>query len=327
MIKKLNIYIILSLVATSMLSCQFSAPKNKANYPQKDNISNEVSQISTDSTIWAKWFQENREFYMYTAVLIEPGCENEQHHAVNDLLSLLYKGNDLDKENWEMIQWRLNQFYRINSEPNDSKQEYSNILIQIDSLLNFPVEIDSHERRKKSDLTLFMKHFLINTYYTKLLEKYEDLETKNLIVAEQIAWNEYYKSTADAFYKIILGEDSYYLKPVFWNNYKIAIADQRIKAILSMYFDDISIWNFNDMCRWDFVAYEYDQIRKYIRNDTTPGYSTASKLKAIDADGDAFGRYLNARFSLAHKTQIYDENCVIHDKSIVLENYINAYNN
>lgn len=327
MIKKFNIYIILSLVATSMLSCQFSAPKNKANYPQKDNISNEVSQISTDSTIWAKWFQENREFYMYTAALIEPGCENEQHLAVNDLLSLLYKGNDLDKENWKMIQWRLNQFYRINSEPNDSKQEYSNILIQIDSLLNFPVEIDSHERRKKSDLTLFMKHFLINTYYTKLLEKYEDLETKNLIVAEQIAWNEYYKSTADAFYKIILGEDSYYLKPVFWNNYKIAIADQRIKAILSMYFNDISIWNFNDTCRWDFVAYEYDQIRKYIRNDTTPGYSIASKLKAIDADGDTFGRYLNARFSLAYKTQIYDENCVIHDKSIVLENYINAYNN
>lgn len=31
--------------------------------------------------------------------LIETGCENEQHHAVNDLLSLLYKGNDLDKEN------------------------------------------------------------------------------------------------------------------------------------------------------------------------------------------------------------------------------------
>ena len=39
-----------------------------------------------------------------------------------------------------------------------------------------------------------------------------------------------------------------------------------------------------------------------------------------------YSAYLNARFSLAHKTKIYDENCVIHDKRLELENYIGRYN-
>ena len=324
--KQFNICIIISIVLIATFSCQFNANKNKSDFYQNDGISNKCTQISNDSTAMAKWFQDNREFYMYTAEIIEPDCENAQHCAVNDLLSLLYKGNDSEKGNWKMIQWRLDEFYKINLVSNEPKEEYLNILLQIDSLLNFPVENDSHDRRKKSDLTLFMKNFLIDTYYTKLLEKHEDIETRNLIEAEQKAWTEYYEAAADAFYKIILGKDSYYLKPVFWNNYKIVLAEQRIKAILSMYFNDISIWDFNEMCRWDEIAYEYDQIRKYIRNDTNTGYSIASKLKAIDVDSEMFGAYLNARFSLAHKTKIYDENCVIHDKRLELENYIGRYN-
>lgn len=326
--RKFLSYIIISLTATSLFSCQFNAPQKNTGRPQRNITPNEYSQTLNDSTTWAKWFQENREFYMYTAEIIEPGCEDEQHQAVNDLLSLLYKGTDAEKSSWNMIQWRLNVFYKTKYTPNNLEQEYAATLSQIDSLLNFNTNIASHERRKKSDLALFMKHFLINSYYSKLLEKHENPETRALIVAEQTAWNEYYKATADAFYKIILGEDYYYLKPVFWNNYKNAITEARIKAILSMYFNDISIWNFNDMCRWDEVGYEYDQIRKHIRENAEnhSDQSVLSQLKAIDTDATKFKEYLNARFCLAQKINLYDENCVYHEKATILERYSNGYN-
>ena len=218
MFRKFKICCIISILALAALSC-----KSK---PQSQTVSTPYEAVQPDSITWAKWFDENRQFYMYTAQIIEPGCDNEQHHAVNDLLSLLYKGNEAQKNDWEMIQWRLDVFCKAES-----------IEAQIDSLLNFPIEQGSHETIKKSDLALFMQHFRINFYLNKLLKAYEGTQTQDLLISEHNAWKEYYKTTVMNYYDAVLGDGFYYLKPAYWNDYKSIIADQRIESLARMYYD------------------------------------------------------------------------------------------
>lgn len=165
------------------------------------------------------------------------------------------------------------------------------------------------------------KEDIIKKYYAKLLEKYkENTGIAELIISEQKAWLEYYEATSDAYYKIVLGKTSYQFKNDHLINYKIAICEQRIMALQSMLHENLSVWNFNDTCRWDEVGYEYDRIEKYITKEKRHknNFLLSQQIRALRQDKSKFHKYLNTRFELAHKVNIYDESYLLHYKSVMM---------
>ena len=203
-----------------------------------------------------------------------------------------------------MVSWEsLCQDYQVDSSAFLTYSSYSGIISHGDHL-------DLHA---KQDTT--------NKYYARLLEKYkENTGITELIISEQKAWLEYYKSTSEAYSMIVLGKSSCQFKSDYLKNYKIAICEHRIMALQSMWLEDISVWNFNDTCRWDEVGYEYDRIEKCITRDKSlKNYFPLSlQLQILKLDKSRFHKYLNSRFELANKVNFYDENCVLHYKSVIL---------
>ena len=68
--------------------------------------------------------------------------------AINDLLALCYDKDKSLRNNTQMIQWRLNQFHPI-EKTNNRLVENENIEQQIESLLDFNVDMTGYTVRRK----------------------------------------------------------------------------------------------------------------------------------------------------------------------------------
>lgn len=278
-----------------------------------------------DKLPWSQWFETNHEVFLYTYGAISANHES----AINDLLTLYFRGSADQRKNCHMIYWRLSKFYPVSVKANNERLFYNNLEMQIDSLLNFEVDIyEGYEARRKSALMRMMAEFKVELYFTKLMNKYRDTMVQSLIESEQTAWSKYFKSATKTFEKLVLHKSSYYLKPVFWANYELDLLEQRLAALMSMYFEDKSIWGYDDSCRWDEVSYVYDNITPKLNKSpySENQFSYEEQKSSLETEEEHFKAYINARWNVSQKVGFYDENCILHYKEESLERIFDTYN-
>ena len=273
---------------------------------------------------WETWLKQNNEYdiYLYGEVPAEHAW------AINSLCNMSYSMNEKIRGNVDMIQWVLDKFCPMPL-PVTEKQKYENLERQIESLLNFEVDVyGGYKVRRKSAISRLLYKFKIKVYENKLRSRIQNEEVLKLFDVEVEAWNKYIESTSDAYEKIVLGKDSYKLKSVFGNNYDFDIMDQRYRTLVCMYLNDYSVWNVDNQCRWDEVGYEYEHLPIKIKQQKTSDYdySYQEKIDALNVDAETFKAFLNAHFALALKFDVSDEGYLLRHKSNTLERLLDYYN-
>ena len=277
-----------------------------------------------DTILWDNWFKENHKSYIYIY-----GETKEKHtRAINDLLSLFYTGNDSLRNNYRMIEWRLGRFYPIIDDTSNVLGKYNNIEKQIDSLLNFEVDKNSYDVRRKSALTRLMYEFRLKMLEDKLRKSIEEPEIQQLLDQEIKLWYQYSNATSDAFEKIVLRKENYYLKATFWNNYDFDIMNQRIKSLLYIYFKDSLTQESNYAYYWENVESGYNQIHKSIKieNDSDYEYSYEEQKKSLCEDRNSFTRFMEVHSVLLKKLGLEDNKYMLYSKVLVLEKFLDGYN-
>ena len=76
-----------------------------------------------DTILWDNWFKENHKWYIH----IFDETKEKHTKTINDLLSLFYTGNDSLRNNYRMIEWRLDRFYPIIDDTSSELIKYNNI--------------------------------------------------------------------------------------------------------------------------------------------------------------------------------------------------------
>lgn len=313
-------FILLIIVGT--VSCKDNGKKHSNSEYHPIDASQQKSK--TELIIeWKAWLEQNNKYniYLYDAVTVEHAW------AINSLCNMSYSGDDKIRGDIEMIQWVLDTFCPIDT-TNEEKEQYEKLEKQVYNLLNFEVDLyQGYEVRRKSAISRLLHEFKIKVYEEKLRSKIQDQEIKKIFEEEVAAWNKYIEATSDAFGKIVLGKDSYYLKYVFWNNYDFDIMEQRYRSLACIFLNDYSIWNVDNQCRWDEVGYEYDHLPEKIKRLTTSeyDYTFQEKIESLNADEEAFKAFLNAHFALVLKMDVIDEGYLLRHKSNTMERFLEHY--
>ena len=253
---------------------------------------------------WKEWFESHREqSYIYLHGMVSPDHET----AINDLLALCYDKDKSLRNNTQMIQWRLNQFHPI-EKTNNRLVENKNIEQQIESLLDFNVDMTDYTVRRKSALTVLMFNFLVKTYEDKVRGTIQDNETKALFDKDVLYWQKFHETTLDTFEKLVLGKEHYALKEVFWNNYDIDVMEDRYVSLWSLYLNHPDYPHYYRPHDYSYLRtpeldIEYLDLRKKIpqKTDTEYEYSYKEKMEAIDADEEAFFKFLRTHDNLLEK--------------------------
>ena len=276
-----------------------------------------------DTVLWDNWFKENHKSYIY----IFDETKEKHTRAINDLLSLFYTGNDSLRNNHRMIKWRLDRFYPIIDDTSNEFGKYNNIEKQIDSLLNFKVDKDSYEVRRKSALTRLMYEFRLKILEDKLRNSIEEQEIQQLLDQEIKLWYQYSNATSDAFEKIVLRKENYYLKATFWNNYDFDIMNQRIKSLLYLCFKEPLAHKSCYTHDWKNVEYGYKRIEKNIKleNDTDYEYSYEEQNKSLSDDKNTFTMYMEIHSALLKKLGLDDNGYMLDSKVRILEKFLEGY--
>ncbi|MBR5552133.1 MAG: hypothetical protein IKV83_09490 [Muribaculaceae bacterium] len=253
---------------------------------------------------WKEWFESHREqSYIYLHGMVSPDHET----AINDLLALCYDKDKSLRNNTQMIQWRLNQFHPI-EKTNNRLVENENIEQQIESLLDFNVDMTGYTVRRKSALTVLMFNFLVKTYEDKVRSTIQDNETKALFDKDVLYWQKFHETTLDTFEKLVLGKELYALKVVFWNNYDIDVMDNRYVSLRSLYLNHPDYPHYYLPYDYSYgrtpeMDIEYADLREKIpqKTDSEYEYSYKKKMDAIDADEEAFFEFLMIHAGLLEK--------------------------
>lgn len=253
---------------------------------------------------WKEWFESHREqSYIYLHGMVSPDHET----AINDLLALCYDKDKSLRNNTQMIQWRLNQFHPI-EKTNNRLVENENIEQQIESLLDFNVDMTGYTVRRKSALTVLMFNFLVKTYEDKVRSTIQDNETKALFDKDVLYWQKFHETTLDTFEKLVLGKEHYALKVVFWNNYDIDVMDNRYVSLRSLYLNHPDYPHYYLPYDYSYgrtpeMDIEYADLREKIPQKTVSEYeySYKKKMDAIDADEEAFFEFLMIHAGLLEK--------------------------
>ena len=253
---------------------------------------------------WKEWFESHREqSYIYLHGMVSPDHET----AINDLLALCYDKDKSLRNNTRMIQWRLNQFHPI-EKTNNRLVENKNIEQQIESLLDFNVDMTDYTVRRKSALTVLMFNFLVKTYEGKVRSTIQDNETKVLFDKDVLYWQKFHKTTLDTFEKLVLGKEHYALKEVFWNNYDIDVMDNRYVSLRSLYLNHPDYPYYYLPYDYSYgrtpeMDIEYADLREKIPQKTGSEYeySYKKKIKAINDDERAFFEFLMIHEDLLEK--------------------------
>ena len=276
-----------------------------------------------DTVLWDTWFKENHKSYIY----IFDETKEKHTRAINDLLSLFYTGNDSLRNNYKMIEWRLGRFYPIIDDTSNEFGKYNNIEKQIDSLLNFKVDKDSYEVRRKSALTRLMYEFRLKMLEDKLRNSIEEPEIQQLLDQEIKLWYLYSYATSDAFEKIVLRKEYYNLKATFGNNYDFDIMNQRIKSLLYLYFKVPLTQESNYAYYWENVESGYNQIHKSIKieNDSDHEYSYEEQKKSLSEDRNSFTRFMEVHSVLLKKLGLDDNGYMLDSKVRILEKFLDGY--
>ena len=253
---------------------------------------------------WKRWFKNHRDKrYIYLH-----GAVSSDHEAtINDLLALCYDNDQSMRNNTQMIQWRLNQFHPI-EQTNNRVVEHENIEQQIEALLDFEVDITDYTARRKSALTVLMLDFLIKTYENKVRSTIQDNETKALFDKDVLCWQKFHETTLDTFEKLVLGKEHYALKGVFWNNYDVDVMNDRYVSLWSLYLNHPDYPHYYRPHDYSYLRtpeldIEYLDLRKKIpqKTDSEYEYSYKEKMEAIDADKEAFFKFLRTHDNLLEK--------------------------
>ena len=253
---------------------------------------------------WKRWFKNHRDKrYIYLH-----GAVSSDHEAtINDLLALCYDNDQSMRNNTQMIQWRLNQFHPI-EQTNNRVVEHENIEQQIEALLDFEVDITDYTARRKSALTVLMLDFLIKTYENKVRSTIQDNETKALFDKDVLCWQKFHETTLDTFEKLVLGKEHYALKGVFWNNYDVDVMNDRYVSLWSLYLNHPDYPHYYRPHDYSYLRtpeldIEYLDLRKKIpqKTDSEYEYSYKEKMEAIDADEEAFFKFLRTHDNLLEK--------------------------
>ena len=315
----------LFLIAAIFSGCHNNKTQRYAE-TKNENPEKKVCTVSceqNDTVLWDNWFKENHKSYIY----IFDETKEKHTRAINDLLSLFYTGNDSLRNNYRMIEWRLGRFYPIIDDTSNEFGKYNNIEKQIDSLLNFKVDKDSYEVRRKSALTRLMYEFRLKMLEDKLRNSIEEPEIQQLLDQEIKLWYLYSYATSDAFEKIVLRKENYYLKATFWNNYDFDIMNQRIKSLLYLYFKDPLTRKSCYTHDWKNVEYGYKQIQKKIKleNDTDYEYSYEEQNKSLSDDKNTFTMYMEIHSALLKKLGLDDNGYMLDSKVRILEKFLDGY--
>lgn len=280
----------------------------------------EVIKVVDEELDWNKWLQSNRKEYIYLLDAIP----EEHERTIDDLLTIFFCGDNKLKNNLEMIQSVLNKFYFVDK-TEDKVQQYKNLEVQIDSLLNFEVEMDSYQVRCKSALARLMYEFKIKTYEEKLLTSINDTEVRQLLENDILAWRKYLDATSDAFGTIVLGNEGCYLKHVFWNNYDFDIMKNRYHLLVYMYLKDKQVLGVNKRGEWNDVVHEYDMLPSKIKNEVDSNmYDSYQELiDAIENDKNCFKEFMNVHSALAEKMGVDDNGYLMHFKKQAIKNFFN----
>ena len=253
---------------------------------------------------WKEWFESHRkQSYIYLHGMVSPDHET----AINDLLALCYDKDESLRNNTQMIQWRLNQFHPI-EKTNNRLVENENIEQQIESLLDFNVDMTDYTVRRKSALTVLMFNFLVKTYENKVRSTIQDNETKALFDEDVLCWQKFRETTLDTFEKLVLGKEHYALKGVFWNNYDVDVMNDRYVSLWSLYLNHPDYPHYYRPHDYSYLRtpeldIEYIYLRKKIpqKTDCEHEYSYKKKIKAINDDERAFFEFLRTHENLLER--------------------------
>ena len=313
------------LIVATFLGCH----NNKAQGYVETKNENSEKKVCTvpcernDTILWDNWFKENHKWYIH----IFDETKEKHTKTINDLLSLFYTGNDSLRNNYRMIEWRLDRFYPIIDDTSNELGKYNNIEKQIDSLLNFEVDKNSYAVRRKSALTRLMYELRLKMLEDKLRNSIEEPEIQQLLDQEIKLWYQYSNATSDAFEKIVLRKENYYLKATFGNNYDFDIMNQRIKSLLYLYFKDPLTHKSCYTHDWKNVEYGYKQIQKNIKleNDTDYEYSYEEQNKSLSDDKNTFTMYMEIHSALLKKLGLDDNGYMLDSKVRILEKFLDGY--
>lgn len=318
----LNFWVLIILIV-SFVSCNIRG-KN-SNVEQSDECTQTTVQSYEEQVLeWNTWLQNNREDYLF---LFE-SVSQEHGNLINNLLTLFYKGDEDKRNDVVMIQKMLDDFCPV-SKSDDKVVQYQNLEKQVSTLLDFDVELEGYQVKRKSALARLMHNFKIKYYEEKLLSSISDEETKKLFKTEISVWQQYLQSSSGAFEKIVLGKESYSLKYVFWNNYEFDLMKERYKTLVCLYLKDYSVWDNDNKCGRDEVADEYDEMQKKLpkNQDIDPEYHYTynEQKEAILLDEELFQQYLNAHIAIATKLGIFDEGYILRHKTILMDKMLEHY--
>lgn len=319
-----NFLILWALIISniSFVSCNIRR-ENSIEEQSGDSTQTAIQNYEEQVLEWNRWLQNNRENYLYLFESVSQKHEN----LINDLLTLFYKGDDYKRNNVVMIQKMLDDFCPV-SESVDKVVEYQNLEKQVSTLLDFDIDREGYQVKRKSALARLMYNFKIKQYEEKLLSSIKDEEIKELFRIEMSVWQQYLQSSSDAFGKIVLGKESYSFKYVFWNNYDFDLMKERYKTLVCLYLKDCSVWDNDNKCEWDEVSYVYDEMQKNINQDIDSEYHYTYKeqLDAIQLDEKLFQQYIKAHIAIATKLGISDEGYILRHKTILMDKMLEHYN-
>ena len=278
---------------------------------------------------WKEWFESHREqSYIYLHGMVSPDHET----AINDLLALCYDKDKSLRNNTQMIQWRLNQFHPI-EKTNNRLVENENIEQQIESLLDFNVDMTDYTVRRKSALTVLMFNFLVKTYEDKVRSTIKDNETQALFDKDVLCWQKFHETTLNTFEKLVLGKEHYALKEVFWNNYDIDVMEDRYVSLWSLYLNHPDYPHYYRPHDYSYLRtpeldIEYLDLRKKIpqKTDAEYEYSYKEKMEAIDADEEAFFKFLRTHDNLLEKLNKDDNVCWDGSRMMMVRGILENYN-
>ena len=138
-------------------------------------------------------------------------------------------------------------------------------------------------------------------------------------------WRKYLDATSDAFGTIVLGNEGYYLKHVFWNNYDFDIMKNRYHSLVYMYLKDKQVLGVNKRGEWNDVVHEYDMLPSKIKNEVDSNmYDSYQELiNAIENDKNCFKEFMNVHSALAEKMGVDDNGYLMHFKKQAIKNFFN----
>ncbi len=257
-------------------------------------------------------------------IYLHETVSSEHERAINILLDIYYSGDDAKRNNTYVIQQILNDVYPVEKTTDITKQ-YRNLEYQTFALLNFEVDSDGYQIRRKSDLMRLMYEFKIKVYEDRLHTSFKDNEIKTLFEREIIAWNNYFKTTSNAFEKFVLFKEFSHFKNIVWNNYDFDVMKQRYYSLVAIYLNNLSIWNIDNVCEWNEVKSGYQQLYRQLITDSDNDFSHQGKMEALRADESTFKEFLNIHKSFTHKLGFNDEGHILRSKKTIISNLFVEY--